>query len=131
MGVTFKMEATQLELVSEQLKEISSKTTELRKQLHPLEEEQSRLYDEKKKLQKKVILEKAGFTEEQVNEIASKLSKNEVYVFYDYNTEDNECEDDGSIHVCRKGIRFCKEGPESALPGFARNVERLMKEVSK
>lgn len=127
MKIETKM-TTEKEL-DEKADELRSRIYELQKQLEPVKKELETLSDKKEEVHKQDVLKNAGLTEDQVEKIAGKLSRGkEIGVFYNNKIgENSECEDDGFIHVTRNGIRFCKEGHESQLSGFARNVERLMK----
>lgn len=115
------MDATPLELVDAEMDEISKRTTDLRSQLHPLEERQSILFNEREKLIRALV----PFTDEQIDSVIDNLrTKKEIMVFFDGDNSDSECEDDGSIHVTRNGVRFCRDGKESELNGFISDVER-------
>jgi hypothetical protein len=95
--------------------------------LDELEEEETKEYEEEKKKRRNKI----PFTDEQLNEVADRLSSKEVSIFFDEEIEDEEVEDDGFIHVRRHGVRFVKEGYESQLPSFAKNVEKKMEKLIK
>ena len=114
--------------LDDKIAELSSKIGKLKSQLEPLQKERSKMWEEEKRLKKQAILKDASLTEDKVDEIANGLSRTkEVDVFFNNEVgENSECEDDGFIHVTRKGIRFCKEGHESQLQSFARNVEKAM-----
>ena len=97
---------------------------ELRKQKLVIHQE----YEDERDKKKIAVLKQAGFSIEQVREISDSLQGNrEVSFYFDFGIEDQDFEDDGAIHVRRKGIRFVRQGRESELQGFARKVEKAMK----
>jgi hypothetical protein len=84
---------------------------------------------EKSEQKEKEIRAKVPFTDAELDAVANSLSKKEVFIYFDDDSEDHECEDDGYIHVTRMGVRFCREGKESELPSFARNVEKKLQKL--
>ena len=106
------------------------KIRKLRTELSELEEEESKAYQKRKEENKQAVLKANNLTEDQVKEVADNLVRTrEVYVFYDKVGENSEFEDDESIHVVRNGIRFCKDGKEAELQGFAKNIERELNKI--
>ena len=97
----------------------------LQDEIDKLEEIETKEQEKKEK----EIRAKVPFTDEQLQDVADSLSSKDVYFYFDEDSEDQEYEDDGFIHVTRYGIRFAKEGSESQLQSFARNVEKQMKKL--
>lgn len=117
------------ENIDSRIKQLNNQIEPIKKEIFGLEEERDKIHEEQEEIHKKLILNTSGLTEDQVYEIANNLSKsNEVMIFYNNEIgENDECEDDGAIHVTRRGIRFCKKGSESQLKSFANNVEKQIK----